>query len=89
MKHLERFKKMIHLAIKLEWLVKNPFGQFQLKFVKCDRQYLSERELQIIENTHFTSERLERVKDIFIFSFHTGLSYIDVKQLTQHQIVRV
>lgn len=88
MKHLERFKKMIHLAIKLEWLVKNPFGQFQLKFVKYDRQYLSERELKLIENTHFTSERLERIKDIFIFSCHTGLSYIDVKQLTQHQIVR-
>jgi len=88
MKHLERFKKMINLAIKLEWLVKNPFSQFQLKFDKYDRQYLSERELQLIENTNFTSERLERVKDMFIFSCYTGLSYIDVKQLTQHQIVR-
>jgi len=88
MKHLERFKKMIHLAIKLEWLVKNPFGQFQLKFDKYDRQYLSERELELIENTCFKSERLERVKDIFIFSCYTGLSYIDVKQLTAHQIVK-
>ncbi len=88
MKHLERFKKMINLAIKLEWLVKNPFGQFQLKFDKYDRQYLSERELELIENTYFNSERLERVKDIFIFSCYTGLSYIDVKQLTIHQIVR-
>jgi len=88
MKHLERFKKMINLAIKLEWLVKNPFGQFQLKFDKYDRQYLSERELELIENTYFNSERLERVKDIFIFSCYTGLSYIDVKQLTIHQIVK-
>ncbi len=88
MKHLERFKKMINLAIKLEWLVKNPFNQFQLKFDKYDRQYLSERELELIENTYFNSERLERVKDIFIFSCYTGLSYIDVKQLTVHQIVK-
>ncbi len=88
MKHLERFKKMINLAIKLEWLVKNPFGQFQLKFNKYDRQYLSERELKLIEKTHFTSKRLERVKEFFIFSCYTGLSYIDVKQLTLHQIVR-
>jgi len=88
MKHLERFKKMIHLSIKLEWLVKNPFGQFQLKFDKYDRQYLSQRELELIENTYFNSERLERVKEFFIFSCYTGLSYIDVKQLTQHQIVR-
>jgi integrase len=88
MKHLERFKKMINLAVKLEWLVKNPFSQFQLKFDKYDRQYLSERELKHIENTYFKSERLERVKDIFIFSCYTGLSYIDVKLLTLHQIVR-
>ena len=88
MKHLERFKKMINLAVKLEWLVKNPFNQFSLKFDKYDRQYLSERELKLIENTYFKSERLERVKDIFIFSCYTGLSYIDVKQLTLHQIVR-
>ena len=63
MKHLERFKKMINLAIKLEWIVKNPFNQFQLKFDKYDRQYLSERELELIENTHYNNERLERVKD--------------------------
>ena len=88
MKHLERFKKMINLAVKLEWLVKNPFSQYQLKFDKYDRQYLSERELELIENTYFNSERLERVKDIFIFSCYTGLSYIDVKQLTIHQIVK-
>ncbi len=88
MKHLECFKKMINLAIKLEWLVKNPFCQFQLKFDKYDRQYLSKRELELIENTYFNSERLERVKDIFIFSCYTGLSYIHVKQLTIHQIVK-
>ena len=88
MKHLERFKKMTNLAIKLEWLSKNPFQQFQLKFEKYDRQYLTERELELIENTRFNNERLEKVKDIFIFSCYTGLSYIDVKKLTCHQLVR-
>jgi len=88
MKHLERFKKMINLSVKLEWMVKNPFNQFQLKFDKYDRQYLSERELELIENTHYTNERLERVKDCFIFSCYTGLSYIDVKELTINQITK-
>jgi integrase len=88
MKHLERLKKMINLSIKLEWIIKNPFQKFQLKFDKYDRQYLTERELELIENTYFNQERLERVKDIFIFSCYTGLSYIDVKELTIHQIVK-
>lgn len=88
MKHLERFKKMINLAVKLEWMLKNPFNQFQLKFDKYDRQYLSERELELIEKTYFNNDRLEKVKDCFIFSCYTGLFYIDVKELTLNQITR-
>jgi len=87
MKHLERFKKMVNLALKLEWIAKNPFSKFQLKFTKYDRQYLTERELTLIEDTYFKQERLVRVKDIFLFSCYTGLSYIDVKELSISQIV--
>ena len=86
MKHLERFKKIINLAIKLEWMNKNPFQQFQLKFDKYDREYLTERELHVLENIHYANERLEKVKDCFIFSCYTGLSFIDVKGLTKKQI---
>lgn len=88
MKHLERFKKMINLACKLEWISKNPFQMFQLKFKKFDREYLSERELELIENTFFTKEGLERVKDCFLFSCYTGLSYVDVKMLKSNHIAR-
>lgn len=88
MKHLERFKKMINLAIKLEWMHKNPFSQFQLKYDKYDRAYLNERELELLENTEFKSERLQKIKDCFVFSCYTGLSYIDVKELTESNIVK-
>ena len=88
MKHLERFKKMINLAIKLEWMHKNPFSQFQLKYDKYDRAYLNERELELLENTEFKRERLQKIKDCFVFSCYTGLSYIDVKELTESNIVK-
>ncbi|MBA6316300.1 site-specific integrase [Cellulophaga baltica] len=88
MKHLERFKKMINLAVKLEWIPKNPFQQFQLKFDKFDRLYLTERELELIEHTVFKQNRLEQVKDCFLFSCYTGLSYVDVKELTVHKITK-
>jgi len=87
MKHLERFKKIINLGIKLEWMAKNPFDKFQLKYNKYDREYLSERELELLETTEFKSERLQRVKDCFVFSCYTGLSYVDVKELTEENIV--
>tara|TARA_R110002051_G_scaffold201693_1_gene268471 strand:+ start:6137 stop:7387 length:1251 start_codon:yes stop_codon:yes gene_type:complete len=88
MKHLERLKKIINLACKLEWISKNPFQMFQLKFKKFDREYLSERELELIENTFFTKEGLERVKNCFLFSCYTGLSYVDVKMLKSNHITR-
>ena len=88
MKHLERLKKIINLAIKLEWMHKNPFSQFQLKYNKYDREYLTERELHLLEATEFTSDRLQKIKDCFVFSCYTGLSYVDVKELTESNIVK-
>lgn len=87
MKHLERLMKMINLALKMEWLEKDPFRNFKLKFEKNERAYLTERELDLIEETTFTANGLERVKDVFLFSCYTGLSYIDLKELRSDQLV--
>ncbi len=88
MKHMERFKKMVNLAVKLEWITKNPFTHFQLKYDKYNRQYLTERELKLLENTEFKAERLDKIKDCFLFACYTGLAYIDTKELTKEHIVR-
>ena len=88
MKHLERFKKMLNLAVKLEWMDKNPFNQFQLKYNKYDRQFLDEEELDRLESTEMGNERLERIRDCFVFSCYTGLSYVDVKELNSDNIVK-
>ncbi|USD24581.1 site-specific integrase [Flagellimonas marinaquae] len=88
MKHLERFKKMLNLAVKLEWMDKNPFNQFQLKYNKYDRQFLDEEELEQLESAEMGNERLERIRDCFVFSCYTGLSYVDVKELNSDNIVK-
>jgi site-specific recombinase XerD len=87
MKHLERLIKMTNLAVKLEWLEKDPFHQFKLNFQKHNRSYLSERELELIEETMFKGSGYEKVRNVFLFSCYTGLSYIDVKELLQKQLV--
>lgn len=87
MKHLERLMKMVNLAVKLEWLEKDPFRNYKLNFHKTDRNYLTERELRLIEETTFKGQGYEKVKDVFLFSCYTGLSYIDVKELRTVQLV--
>ena len=87
MKHIERLRKVVNLAIKNEWLDKDPFHQFKLKFEKKDRGYLTQDELRRIEERDFRLDRLNQTRDIFIFSCYTGLSYAEVYDLKPKHIV--
>jgi site-specific recombinase XerD len=87
MKHLERFCKMVNMAVRLEWIERNPFHAYQLKFDKVNRDYLTKDELQRIESKKFHIIRLQVVQDLFIFSCYTGLAYIDVYNLTPANLV--
>tara|TARA_R110001583_G_scaffold433_3_gene4095 strand:+ start:1209 stop:2420 length:1212 start_codon:yes stop_codon:yes gene_type:complete len=88
MKHLERLKKMINLALRLEWIEKDPFVRFSLKFTKHQRAFLSQSELEVLESGQLSKEMHQKTKDVFVFACYTGLSYIDVKLLSDEHIVR-
>ena len=87
MKHAERLQKMVNLAIKEEWLDKDPFIKFKRKFEKKERGFLTQSELQRIEEKECRIERLDQTRDIFIFSCYTGLSYAEVYDLVPDHIV--
>src|SRR6266496_1161730 len=87
MKHLERLKKIVAWAVKNEWLNKNPFIGFQLKFKRHERDFLQERELAAIESHEFDNLTLQKVKDLFVFSCYTGLAYVDVTELKPENII--
>ena len=86
MKHIERLRKMVSLAFKMEWIDKDPFVKFEAKYEKKERGFLTELELERIETKSFTIKRLELIKDLFVFSCYTGLSYGDVMQLTSKDL---
>ena len=88
MKHLERLKKLMNLAQKLEWVQKDPFAKFSLKFDRVERDYLSEEELTSLINLESDRITLNQTRDVFIFACYTGLSWIDVKNLNQEHIVK-
>lgn len=88
MKHLERLKKLLKLAVNLEWLEKDPSVRFSLKFKKYNREFLSSSELQQLEDALLSNDHHRKTRDIFVFSCYTGLSYSDVKSLQEKNIVR-
>lgn len=85
-KQIQYLKKIINLAIKNEWINKNPFSSFKCSFRKVERDVLTMQELERIEQKIFKIQRLDQVKDLFIFSCYTGISYIDIMELTPEKL---
>jgi site-specific recombinase XerD len=81
MKHMQRLRKILKLGIRLEWMHKNPFDAYDLKFEKTERGFLTSFELETIEKKEIKTKRLEYIRDLFVFSCYTGLSYIDAINL--------
>mgnify|MGYP004702463013 FL=1 len=86
MKHIQRLRKIVTLAYHLEWIQKDPFVRWKPTFEKTEREFLSANELSNIETSNMRVERLGRVRDLFVFSCYTGISYIDLMQLNRNCI---
>lgn len=80
-KYLKCLKHVINIAVANGNIPANPFVNYKTEREVVDKPFLTEEELRIIINKDFAIKRLERVRDIFIFSCFTGLSYSDVKTL--------
>ncbi len=88
MKHIQRLRKIVTLAYHLEWIDKDPFRRWKMTFEKKERDFLTANELSNVETYEFPIERLERVRDLFLFSCYTGLSYADIVKLTDQNILK-
>lgn len=82
MKHLKQLKKVVHFAQQLGYIDKDPFMLHQTAFKQGTRESLTQEELGKIETHTFKINRLERVKDVFLFICYTGLSYSDLAKLS-------
>lgn len=85
-KHLTNLKKIIRMARANGWMTNDPFGNFKITKKATNRQYLNAQELKALEEKNITIERLDKVRDAFLFSCYTGLSYSDLAKLTSKDI---
>lgn len=86
-KYITNFKKIIRIAHANDWIDKDPFVHWKGKLKIVEREFLTEGEIQKIIELELLMERLEQVRDIFIFCCFTGLAYADVKKLNKSDIV--
>ena len=86
LKYISNLKKIVNACIRKGWLTKDPFAGFKMTKVEIDREALTETELDKIRAKVFPIDRLNIVRDIFLFSCYTGLAYADVKKLRRTEI---
>lgn len=88
MKHIQRFRKIVTLGYHIEWIEKDPFVRWKPTYEKRERTFLTKNELSNIETYYFPIKRLERVRDLFVFSCYTGIAYIDIMNLSKDNIIK-
>ncbi|MFV8342656.1 phage integrase SAM-like domain-containing protein [Flavobacterium sp. XS2P39] len=86
LKYIANFKKIVIRAIDKEVILKDPFKNFKSRKTKILKKPLSTQELYELERHYFTTERLNVVRDVFVFQCYTGLAYIDAYQLKKKDI---
>jgi site-specific recombinase XerD len=87
MKYLSNFRKIVNRCIQNGWLLRDPFTGFKMTKREVERQALTQEQLDTISGKIFVSERLNQVRDIFLFSCYTGLAYADIKKLCRSEII--
>lgn len=87
-KYFKNLKTMCNYAIKLDKIEKNPFNKYDGKIKTLEATFLTQEELTSIESKVFTNARLDRVKDIFLFSCYTGYAPVDASKLTTANIIK-
>ncbi len=87
MKMIQRLRTVFKTAKDNGWVTADPFGGFKISMEETHREHLTIDELGVLMSKEMTSERLQRVKDIFVFSCFTGLAYTDVRGLKKSEVV--
>ncbi|WP_281631654.1 site-specific integrase [Flavobacterium luteolum] len=86
-KYIRMFKTACTHCIKMELIQRNPFIVYDGKISVKDAVFLSQEELNLIENKVIDIERLQKVRDIFLFCCYTGYAPVDACSLTNANIL--
>jgi integrase len=86
-KYISNVKKIVNICIKNGWLERDPFFGYKMCKKEVIREILTEGEIALVLAKEFPTERLNVVRDIFIFSCYTGLAYADIEKLKRSEII--
>ncbi|HEY1047614.1 MAG TPA: site-specific integrase, partial [Bacteroidia bacterium] len=87
-KYIKNLHKIIRICITNGYLDKDPFSNHRFRLNDVEKPFLTELELSTLMKKDLHTNRLDQVRDVFVFICFTGLSFSDVKKLTHEHIVK-
>lgn len=87
MKIRQKLRTIYKVAIDNGWVSKNPFSTVKIHFEPVERDVLTKSELAALIQTDMIFDRLEKMRDVFVFACFTGLAHCDVAGLTKENII--
>ncbi len=88
-KNIQQLKTVIKIALLNDWLNKDPFVKYQGRIIESKRTFLTDEELNRLELIEIKNDKLQRVRDVYIFSCYTGLAFSDVAKLNEEHFQRI
>ncbi len=85
-RYMKCLKKILSLARANDWMHHDPFAGMKFQTKEVVREALSKNEIKRLMTKEFECDRLNYVRDVFIFCVFTGLAYIDAYNLTADHI---
>ncbi|MFB9843953.1 site-specific integrase [Mucilaginibacter ginsenosidivorans] len=86
--YLKKVRSILRSAVEREWLDKNVLNNYQCSYIEPEKDVLDEKELQTLYEKQMPVERLDEVKNAYLFMCYTGFAYKDASKLTPDHIVR-
>jgi integrase len=87
-RYMKCFKKITNMALANNWLKCDPFVGRKYRQEETNPTFLTMEELETMMKKKFAIERLEIVRNIFVFCAFTGLAFIDAHELKPEHIFK-
>ncbi len=87
-KHWQRLSRVLRYAMKKRMLDQYPFVDYSIKLPKKPVEYLTQEEVDRIDNRDFGTPRLNTVRDLFLFCVYSGLAYTEMFNLSSSHLVQ-
>jgi integrase len=86
-KTYQRFTRFLRYEIARGNLDKYPFMDYQIRMEVKEGHYLSFDDIQKLEKFEIENKKLFQTKLLFLFTIYTGLSFIDLYQLKDSDLI--